>query len=144
MIRGGEAPPPTPPRFAGAPVYSFLFMIRGGEAPPPIPPRLRRRPFTPSCCDQRGRGAPSDTSPVRVARGHAVLLSRGQRVAVVAASIAASGVSGSIEQSGARRRKRPAISVIACRPREVTSAGGRSLITGLAGRPPTTARPVRR
>src|SRR5262249_19567140 len=67
-----------------------------------------------------------------------------QRVAAVAASITASGVSGLIEQSGPSARNRPPISAIARRPRASTSDGGRLAISGLAGRPPMTARPVRR
>src|SRR5262245_46348890 len=67
-----------------------------------------------------------------------------ERAAVVAASITVSGVSGLIEQSGPSSRKRPSISAIARRPRVSTSAGGMPAISGLAGSPPTTARPVRR
>ena len=101
-------------------------LCRRGEASPAASPDASAPVSSPlrhvySFCSDRG-GERSDTPGS--CGGRAVLLTRGQRRAVVAASITASGCR-SIEQSGASRRKRPLISVMARRPRVSTSAGGR-------------------
>src|SRR6266850_4350501 len=49
-IRGGETPPPIPPRLAwrsDSPRSRLISLIRGGETPPPIPPRLAWRSDSP-------------------------------------------------------------------------------------------------
>src|SRR5882724_4966631 len=66
------------------------------------------------------------------------------RTTTAAACSSASGVSGLIEQSGPSSSARLRISSTARRARAAISGSVSDAISGLAGRPPTTALPVRR